>query len=39
MRATVEHDPVFNRSVDLEAVPDGYRALAARQALKIVIRP
>jgi hypothetical protein len=27
------------RTVDLDGVPDGYRALADRQALKVMIKP
>jgi hypothetical protein len=30
---------VFDRTIGLEEVPDGYRAMAARQALKVLIRP
>lgn len=30
---------VFDRTVSLEEVPDGYRAMASRQALKVLIRP
>jgi hypothetical protein len=35
-------DPMMTstiRTVDLDGVPDGYRALADRQALKVMIRP
>ncbi|WP_308168096.1 zinc-binding dehydrogenase [Nonomuraea sp. NEAU-A123] len=30
---------VFDRTVGLEQVPDGYRAMNGRQALKVLIRP
>jgi threonine dehydrogenase-like Zn-dependent dehydrogenase len=30
---------VFDRTVDLDGVPDGYRAMADRTALKVLIRP
>lgn len=30
---------VFDRTIGLEEVPDGYRAMANRQALKVLIRP
>jgi threonine dehydrogenase-like Zn-dependent dehydrogenase len=30
---------VFDRTISLEEVPDGYRAMAAREALKVLIRP
>jgi threonine dehydrogenase-like Zn-dependent dehydrogenase len=36
---TVEPGRVFDRTVDLEGVPDGYRAMASREALKVLIRP
>ena len=36
---TVEPGRVFDRTVGLEEVPDGYRAMAAREALKVLIRP
>ena len=30
---------VFDRTVDLDGVPDGYRAMNEREALKVLIRP
>jgi threonine dehydrogenase-like Zn-dependent dehydrogenase len=40
MRATVigaiEPGRVFDRTIELDDVPDGYRAMADRQALKIL---
>jgi threonine dehydrogenase-like Zn-dependent dehydrogenase len=36
---TVESGRVFDRTVGLDEVPDGYRAMAAREALKVLIRP
>jgi threonine dehydrogenase-like Zn-dependent dehydrogenase len=30
---------VFDRTVSLDEVPDGYRAMADRKALKVLIRP
>ena len=30
---------VFDRTVGLEDVPDGYRAMDSRESLKILIRP
>jgi threonine dehydrogenase-like Zn-dependent dehydrogenase len=36
---TVEPGRVFDRTVDLDGVPDGYRAMAAREALKVLITP
>jgi threonine dehydrogenase-like Zn-dependent dehydrogenase len=36
---TVEPGPVFDRTVGLDDVSDGYRAMAAREALKVLVRP
>ena len=30
---------VFDTTIGLEETPDGYRAMASRQALKVLIRP
>jgi hypothetical protein len=30
---------VFHRAVSLDEVPDGYRAMAGRDALKVRVRP
>ncbi|MDX6392313.1 MAG: hypothetical protein QOJ73_3376, partial [Streptosporangiaceae bacterium] len=30
---------VFDRTIGLDEVPDGYRAMSGRQALKVLIRP
>jgi threonine dehydrogenase-like Zn-dependent dehydrogenase len=30
---------VFDRTVELEGVPDGYRAMNARQSIKVMVRP
>ncbi len=35
----LEPGKVFDRTVSLEDVPDGYRAMADRKALKVLIRP
>ncbi|WP_250563331.1 zinc-binding dehydrogenase [Sphaerisporangium fuscum] len=35
----IEPGRVFDRTVGLEEVPDGYRAMAAREALKVLIQP
>lgn len=35
----IEPGKVFDRTVDLEGVPDGYRAMDAREALKVLVRP
>ncbi|MDQ4011715.1 MAG: zinc-dependent alcohol dehydrogenase family protein [Actinomycetota bacterium] len=36
---TIEPGRVFDRAVSLEEVPDGYRAMANREALKVLVRP
>ncbi|MFG3258951.1 zinc-binding dehydrogenase [Streptomyces sp. NPDC048172] len=36
---TVEPGRVFDRTVGLEEIPDAYRAMAAREALKVLVRP
>ncbi|MGQ0843326.1 MAG: alcohol dehydrogenase catalytic domain-containing protein [Sporichthyaceae bacterium] len=36
---TVNPGKVFDRTVDLDGVPDGYRAMDERTALKVLIRP
>jgi threonine dehydrogenase-like Zn-dependent dehydrogenase len=36
---TIEPGRVFDRTVDLDRVPDGYRAMAGREALKVMVRP
>jgi len=35
----VEPGRVFDRTVGLDQVPDGYRAMADREALKVLVRP
>jgi threonine dehydrogenase-like Zn-dependent dehydrogenase len=35
----VEPGRVFDRTIGLDDVPDGYRAMADRTALKVLIRP
>jgi threonine dehydrogenase-like Zn-dependent dehydrogenase len=35
----VEPGRVFDRTVGLDGVPDGYRAMADRKALKVLVRP
>ena len=36
---TIEPGRVFDRTVTLDHVPDGYRAMAEREALKVLIQP
>src|SRR5579859_6304793 len=35
----VDPGRVFDREVDLDGVPDGYRAMDTREALKVIVRP
>jgi threonine dehydrogenase-like Zn-dependent dehydrogenase len=39
LEGTLQPGLVFDRTVDLEDVPDGYRAMLDREALKVLIRP
>ncbi|MEU3878148.1 zinc-dependent alcohol dehydrogenase family protein [Streptomyces sp. NPDC029704] len=39
LEGRLEPGRVFDRTIGLEDVPDGYRAMAAREALKVLIRP
>jgi threonine dehydrogenase-like Zn-dependent dehydrogenase len=36
---TIEPGRVFDRTIGLEEVPEGYRAMADREALKVLVRP
>jgi threonine dehydrogenase-like Zn-dependent dehydrogenase len=36
---TIEPGKVFDRAIGLEEVPGGYRAMADREALKVLVRP
>ncbi|OON74019.1 zinc-dependent alcohol dehydrogenase family protein [Streptomyces tsukubensis] len=35
--STIDPSPVFDRSVSLEEVPEGYRAMDRREALKVIV--
>lgn len=39
MEGCIEPGLVFDRRVGLDEVPDGYRAMNEREALKVLIRP
>ncbi|RIA44677.1 hypothetical protein DFR49_2936 [Hephaestia caeni] len=39
MEGRIEPGRVFDRTVDLDSVPDGYRAMNDRTALKVLVRP
>lgn len=39
LESRIQPGRVFDRSVDLDGVPDGYRAMADREALKVIVEP
>ena len=39
MDGRIDPGRVFDRTIDLDGVPDGYRAMNDREALKVLIRP
>ena len=39
LNGTIEPGRVFDRTASLAEVPDGYRAMAAGDALKVFVRP
>ena len=39
LEGRIESGRVFDRTVGLDGVPDGYRAMASRQSLKVLITP
>jgi len=39
LEGRIEPGRVFDRAVSLDGVPDGYRAMNAREALKVMVRP
>jgi threonine dehydrogenase-like Zn-dependent dehydrogenase len=39
MEGRIEPGRVFDRTVGLDGVPDGYRAMNDREALKVLVRP
>lgn len=39
LNGVIEPGRVFDRVVDLDGVPDGYRAMADREVLKVLIQP
>ena len=36
---TVKPGKVFDRTIGLDEIPDGYRAMDQREALKVLVRP
>lgn len=39
LEGRIQPGKVFDRTVDLDGVPDGYQAMADREALKVLVRP
>lgn len=39
LQGTLDPAPVFTETVDLEGVPDGYRAMDEREAIKVLVEP
>jgi threonine dehydrogenase-like Zn-dependent dehydrogenase len=39
LEGRIEPGNVFGRTVELDGVPDGYRAMADRQSIKVMVRP
>jgi hypothetical protein len=39
MEGLIEPGRVFDRTLGLEEVPEGYRAMNEREALKVMVRP
>ena len=39
MEGRIQPDLVFDRTVGLENVPEGYRAMSKREAIKVLIQP
>ncbi|MFF3658665.1 zinc-binding dehydrogenase [Streptomyces olivochromogenes] len=39
LEGKIEPGRVFDRTVSVDEVPDGYRAMAAREALKVLVQP
>jgi alcohol dehydrogenase len=36
---TLDPSPIFTKTVDLDGVPEGYRAMDEREAVKVMVRP
>ena len=39
LEGRIESGRVFDRTVDLNGVPDGYRAMNDRESIKVLVRP
>ena len=38
LQGTLDPSPVFTKTVDLDGVPEGYRAMDEREAIKVLVR-
>lgn len=38
LQGTLDPSPVFTKTVDLEGIPEGYRAMDEREAIKVLVR-
>jgi threonine dehydrogenase-like Zn-dependent dehydrogenase len=39
LQGRIDPGPVFDRTVGLDGVPDGYREMADREAIKVMVTP
>jgi threonine dehydrogenase-like Zn-dependent dehydrogenase len=39
LEGRIDPGRVFDRTVDLDGVPEGYRAMADRESIKVMIEP
>ncbi len=39
LEGRIQPGKVFDRSVGLDGVPDGYRAMAERESIKVMVTP
>ena len=39
LQGTLDPSPIFTKTVDMEGVPDGYRAMDEREAIKVLVKP
>jgi threonine dehydrogenase-like Zn-dependent dehydrogenase len=39
MEGRIDPGRVFDSTIGLDGVPDGYRAMAEREAIKVMVRP
>ena len=39
LQGTLDPSPIFTKTVDLDGVPEGYRAMDEREAIKVLVKP